>query len=127
MAESAKSWQRAPKTFHLLPFVPGMDVRSILKQVLHSADPVEAGSKVKRGGIAALRVTAVDIVRRAQTLEGGAETRGMGSMVKLCYRVEIKFSCGLHENLYIIPGLCILLHTPDQYHAWMGYVEDMQQ
>ena len=50
-----------------------MDVSSVLKQVLHGADPVEAGSKVERSGVASLRVTTVDIVWCAMTLNGRRE------------------------------------------------------
>lgn len=73
--------------FHeLSPFVPRMDVSTILEQVLYSADPVEASGKVERSGVPPLRVTAVDVVWRAQTLEGeggGEETRIIGRLATM--------------------------------------------
>jgi len=46
-----------------------MHVGSILQQVLHSADPVEAGSKMEGSGKPPLGVTTIDGVGGTETLQ----------------------------------------------------------
>ncbi len=52
-----------------LPFVPGMDISTILQQVLHCSHSIETRSKVEGGGVPPLDVTAIHSVRCAQALK----------------------------------------------------------
>ncbi len=50
------------------PFVSSVDIGSILQQILHGIDSVEAGSEMEWGREAAFSIAAVDVVGRTQTL-----------------------------------------------------------